>query len=141
MGKAKAKAKVKAKAKAKNAPRRSTSTSRAYKFDPAAETMPLEKIRALQLRRLRASVKNAYENVPFHQKRMKALGFEPGDLKRLEDLAALDFTVKADMASNYPFGLLARPRTELIRLHASSGTTGKPTVVGCLLYTSPSPRD
>ena len=122
--------KAKVKVIAKNAPRRSTRTSRVYKFDPTAETMPLEKIRALQLRRLRASVKNTYENVPFYSKRMKALGFEPGDLKRLEDLAALDFTVKADMARNYPFGLLARPRTELIRLHASSGTTGKPTVVG-----------
>ena len=120
----------KAKVKAKNAPRRPTRTSRAYKFDPAAETMPPDKIRALQLRRLRASVKNACENVPFYRKRMKALGFEPGDLKRLEDLAALQFTVKADMARNYPFGLLARPRTELVRLHASSGTTGKPTVVG-----------
>ena len=120
------------KVKAKNDSRRPArkAAARAYKFDPAAETMPLEKIRALQLRRLRSSVKNAYENVPFHRKSMKAMGFEPGDLKRLEDLAALHFTVKADMAANYPFGLLARPRTELVRLHASSGTTGKPTVVG-----------
>jgi phenylacetate-CoA ligase len=106
------------------------STARAYMFDPDAETLPRDKIAAVQLRRLRATVNNAYENVPFHKKRLKAMGFEPGDLKRLDDLASLPFTVKSDMAANYPFGLLARPRTSLIRLHASSGTTGKPTIVG-----------
>ncbi|MFH1044747.1 MAG: phenylacetate--CoA ligase [Pseudomonadota bacterium] len=102
----------------------------AYKFDAAAETMPRAEILRLQLRRLKASVKNACDNVAFHRRRMKALGFEPGDLKRLEDLASLPFTLKSDLRDHYPFGLFARPRAEVVRLHASSGTTGKPTVVG-----------
>src|SRR5487761_2007689 len=106
------------------------SGARAYMFDAAAETMPRAEIAKLQLRRLKASVKNAYDHVPFHRRRMKALGFEPGDLKRLEDLAGLPFTLKTDLRDHYPFGLFARPRTELVRLHASSGPTGKPTVVG-----------
>jgi phenylacetate-CoA ligase len=111
----------------KAAPKRAAS---AYKFDAAAETMPRAEIARLQLRRLKASLKNAYDNVPFHRRRMKALGFEPGDLKHLEDLAGLPFTLKTDLRDHYPFGLFARPRTEVVRLHASSGTTGKPTVVG-----------
>src|ERR1035437_2042193 len=102
----------------------------AYKFDAAAETMPREEISRLQLRRLKTSIKNAYDNVAFHRRRMKALGFEPGDLKRLENLAGLPFTLKTDLRDHYPFGLFARPQAEVVRLHASSGTTGKPTVVG-----------
>ncbi len=105
----------------------------AYMFDRAAETMPRAELAKLQLRRLKASLKNAYDNVPFHRRRMKALGFEPGDLKSLGDLAGLPFTLKADLRDHYPFGLFARPRTEVARLHASSGTTGKPTVVGYTL--------
>ncbi|TSA18194.1 MAG: phenylacetate--CoA ligase [Betaproteobacteria bacterium] len=101
-----------------------------YKFDAAAETMPRAEIAKLQLRRLKWSLKNAYDNVPFHRRRMKALGFEPGDLKRLDDIAGLPFTLKTDLRDHYPFGMFARPRTEVVRLHASSGTTGKPTVVG-----------
>jgi len=101
-----------------------------YKFDTAAETMPRDEIAKLQLRRLKASIKNAYDNVPFHRRRMKAQGFEPGDLKRLEDLVHLPFTLKTDLRDHYPFGLFARPQSEIMRLHASSGTTGKPTVVG-----------
>jgi phenylacetate-CoA ligase len=104
--------------------------AQSYKFDAAAETMPRAEIARLQLRRLKASLKNAYDNVPFHRKRMKALGFEPGDLKHLGDVAILPFTLKTDLRDHYPFGLFARPRTEVVRLHASSGTTGKPTVVG-----------
>ena len=102
----------------------------AYKFDAAAETMPRAELARLQLRRLKTSLKNAYDNVPFHRRRMKALGFEPGDLKRLDDLAGLQFTLKTDLRDHYPFGLFARPQMEVMRLHASSGTTGKPTVVG-----------
>ena len=111
----------------KVAPKRAAA---AYKFDAAAETMPRAEISRLQLRRLKASLKNAYDNVAFHRRRMKALGFEPGDLKRLDDLAGLPFTLKTDLRDHYPFGLFARPQTEVMRLHASSGTTGKPTVVG-----------
>ena len=99
-------------------------------FDPTAETMPRDGLSRLQLRRLKASIKHAYDNVPFHRRRMRALGFAPGDLKRLDDLQRLPFTVKTDLRDHYPFGLFARPRTEIVRLHASSGTTGKPTVVG-----------
>ncbi len=101
-----------------------------YRYDAAAETMPREEIARLQLRRLKATVKNAYDNVALHRRRLKAQGFEPGDLKRLEDLGHLPFTLKTDLRDHYPFGLFARARTEVVRLHASSGITGKPTVVG-----------
>ena len=104
-----------------------------YRFEPAAETMSRPKIAALQLRRLRQTVKNAYENVPLHRKRMRKLGMEPGDIKTLQDLTRLPFTVKGDLRDHYPFGMFARPRAQLARLHASSGTTGKPTVVGYTL--------
>src|SRR5512140_3655426 len=102
--------------------------AQSYKFEAAAEIMPREEIARLQLRRLKASLKNAYDNVAFHRRRMKALGFEPGDLKRLDDLADLPFTLQSDLRDHYPFGLFARPQAEVVRLHASSGTTGKPPV-------------
>ncbi len=104
-----------------------------YRFEPAAESMPRAKIAALQLKRLRQTVKNAYDNVPLHRKRMRKLGMEPGDIKSLADLTRLPFSVKTDLRDNYPFGMFARPRAQLARLHASSGTTGKPTVVGYTL--------
>jgi phenylacetate-CoA ligase len=102
----------------------------AYRFEPAAETMPRGKLAALQLKRLRQTVGNAYKNVPLHRGRMDAIGFKPGDLRSLDDLQRLPFTLKADLRDHYPFGMFARPREKLVRLHASSGTTGKPTVVG-----------
>jgi phenylacetate-CoA ligase len=92
--------------------------------------MSRARIAALQLKRLRQTVKNAYDNVPLHRRRMRKLGIEPGDVRSLADLALLPFTVKADLRDHYPFGMFARPRAKLARLHASSGTTGKPTVVG-----------
>ena len=101
-----------------------------YRFDPAAEAMPRGQLEALQLQRLQATVRNAFENVSLHQRRMKGAGIEPGDIRSLADVARLPFTVKDDLREAYPFGLFARPRTQLARLHASSGTTGKPTVVG-----------
>jgi len=101
-----------------------------WRYDPQAETMPREKLAALQLERLRETVKNAYDNVPLHRERMKQLGMEPGDVRSLEDVAKLPFTLKTDLRDQYPFGMFARPREQLLRLHASSGTTGKPTVVG-----------
>ena len=104
-----------------------------YRFEPAAETMPRPKLAALQLKRLRQTLKNAYDNVPLHRKRMRKIGMQPGDLKSLQDLTRLPFTVKADLRDHYPFGMFARPRAQLARLHASSGTTGKPTVVGYTL--------
>jgi phenylacetate-CoA ligase len=94
------------------------------------ETMPREQLAALQLERLRATVKNAYDNVPLHRSRLDAAGAGPEDVRSLDDVQRLPFTLKADLRDHYPFGMFARPHGELSRLHASSGTTGKPTVVG-----------
>jgi len=99
-------------------------------YDRKMETLPRDKLAALQLRRLRAALENARDNVPLYGRRLRELGIEPGDVKRLEDVAALPFTIKADLRDHYPFGMFARPRAQLARLHGSSGTTGKPTVVG-----------
>ncbi len=93
------------------------------------ETMPRERLAELQLTRLRETVRNAYDNVPLHRARLAAAGIEPDALKSLDDLHRLPFTVKTDLRDQYPFGMLARPLTEINRVHASSGTTGKPTVV------------
>jgi len=97
---------------------------------PELETMPRETLRALQLRRLRATLENAYTNVPPLRRRLEAAGVHPEDVRSLEDVQNLPFTLKTDLRDNYPFGLFARPVGELARVHASSGTTGKPTVVG-----------
>jgi len=99
-------------------------------FQRELETMPREELAALQLERLRATVTNAYDNVPMHRLRLDAGGISPDDIASLADLERLPFTCKADLRDHYPFGLFARPRGALARLHASSGTTGKPTVVG-----------
>jgi len=97
---------------------------------PEAETMPRDRLRALQLERLRWSLRNAFENSPFYARAFAAAGVTPDDLKSLDDLRRFPFTIKTDLRDTYPFGMFAVPRTELRRLHASSGTTGKPTVVG-----------
>jgi len=94
------------------------------------ETMPRERLAQLQLERLRAMLQNAYDNVPVLRERLQARGLRPADIRTLDDVAQLPFTVKTDLRDNYPFGLFARPQGQLARLHASSGTTGKPTVVG-----------
>jgi phenylacetate-CoA ligase len=94
------------------------------------ETMPRERLAQLQLERLRAMLQNAYDNVPVLRERLQARGLRPADIRTMEDVALLPFTVKTDLRDNYPFGLFARPQGQLARLHASSGTTGKPTVVG-----------
>jgi phenylacetate-CoA ligase len=88
-----------------------------------------DQLRALQLERLRATLRRAYENVPFYRRRFDAAGLHPDDFKDLADLTKLPLTSKNDLRENYPFGLLAVPRSEILRLHASSGTTGVPTVV------------
>jgi phenylacetate-CoA ligase len=89
-----------------------------------------DELRALQLARLQWSLKHAYDNVAHYRKAFDAKGVKPGDLKALEDLAHFPFTVKTDLRDNYPFGMFAVPREQVSRIHASSGTTGKPTVVG-----------
>ena len=107
-----------------------TQAGPAYCFQRDLETMPRERLAALQVKRLRATVRNAYEHVPMHRQRLDAIGMSPDDVTCLEDVGRLPFTRKSDLRDHYPFGLFARPREALARLHASSGTTGKPTVVG-----------
>jgi phenylacetate-CoA ligase len=94
------------------------------------ERVSREQLRALQLQRLQWSLAHAYENVAHYRKAFDAKGVHPRDLFRLEDLARFPFTVKTDLRENYPFGMFAVPRESVVRIHASSGTTGKPTVVG-----------
>ncbi|KQY55719.1 phenylacetate--CoA ligase [Aeromicrobium sp. Root495] len=94
------------------------------------ETASTDELRSLQLDRLRWSVHHAYENVPHYRASFDAAGVHPDDVKDLSDLAKLPFTAKADLRDNYPFGMFAVPRSDVSRVHASSGTTGKPTVVG-----------
>ncbi len=112
---------------------RAVKAPRRYFFDREAETMPRDALEKLQLRRLRAMLKDARAHVALHRNRLQAAGVRPEDLRTLDDLRALPFTLKSDLRDNYPYGLFARPRAALARLHASSGTTGKPTLVG---YTS-----
>src|SRR5437867_4932311 len=89
-----------------------------------------DELQALQLRRLRATLLLAYDHVPHYREAFEAKGVHPSDLKSLADLAKFPFSTKQDLRANYPFGLFAVPRAQIVRLHASSGTTGKPTVVG-----------
>ena len=103
-----------------------------FELDPV-EISPVEVIRDLQLHRLKWSLRHAYENVPHYQRAFDAAGVKPADLQSLADLARFPFTAKADLRDNYPFGMFAVPRAEIARIHASSGTTGKPTVVGYTL--------
>ena len=94
------------------------------------ETLPRGEIEAIQLERLKETVKRVYEKVEPYRKKMDEKGVKPEDIKTLDDLKKLPFVTKQDMRDNYPFGLFAVPKDELVRIHASSGTTGKPTVVG-----------
>jgi phenylacetate-CoA ligase len=102
--------------------------------DPATldpiETASRDEIAALQIDRLRWSLRHAYENVPHYRHAFDIVGVHPDDLRDLSDLAKFPFTVKQDLRDNYPFGMFAVPRERIARVHASSGTTGKPTVVG-----------
>ena len=99
-------------------------------FNIDKETLPREDIEALQLRRLQDLCSRVYANVPFYRKRFDESGIKPGDIKSLADLKNLPFTEKQDLRNYYPFGLFAVPRDNIVRLHASSGTTGKAVVVG-----------
>jgi len=104
---------------------------RAGEFHPASapDYLPVHQLRALQFQRLKAVVHRAYENVPLYRKRMEEKSVKPEDVRSLKDLSRLPFTVKTDLRDTYPFGLFASPMNEVVRLHASSGTTGKPIVV------------
>jgi len=94
------------------------------------ETLPREQLQNLQLRRLQLTVERCFFNVPFYRQRMQKIGVNPEDIKSLEDLKRLPFTYKKDFRDNYPYGMFAVPLSEVVRIHSSSGTTGKPTVVG-----------
>lgn len=98
-------------------------------FNPV-ETWERDRLQNLQLERLQKTVDRLYEKVPFFRGKLEQAGFKPGDLKSLDDLKELPFTTKDDLRDNYPFGLFAVPMRDIVRIHASSGTTGKPTVVG-----------
>ncbi len=94
------------------------------------ETMPREELEVVQLRRLQAQVERIYATVPYYRQKMVEAGVAPGDIKSLADIRRLPFTTKEDLRENYPFGLFTVPLERVVRIHASSGTTGQPTVVG-----------
>lgn len=96
----------------------------------AAERLSRDELEALQTERLRATLRHAYENVPFYRESFDKAGLRPEDCRTLTDLARFPFTVKADLRDQYPFGMFAVPQSDVRRIHASSGTTGRPTVVG-----------
>lgn len=98
-------------------------------FNPEIETLALSKLRKLQNERLIAQINHAYDNIPFYRAQFDAIGLKPKDIKGLGDLHKIPFTKKDDLRNNYPFKMFA-PKEEIVRIHASSGTTGKPTVVG-----------
>ena len=94
----------------------------------AAQRLSRDEIHQLQSQRLRALVRHVYDNVPFYRRKMDERGVKPQDIRTAEDIDLLPFTEKSDLRDHYPFGLLAVSRREIVRMHASSGTTGKPTV-------------
>ena len=100
-----------------------------FPLEPIEQASRVE-LRALQLERLRWSLGHAYDKVPRYRQKFDAAGVKPGDCRALEDLARFPFTIKADLRETYPFGMFAVPMERVVRIHASSGTTGKPTVVG-----------
>ena len=99
-------------------------------YDIEYETMPREALEAIQLRRLQTTLERVYANVPFYRKKFNAAGITPADIKSLDDMRRIPFTTKQDLRDNYPFNMFAVPMDNVVRIHASSGTTGKPTVVG-----------
>lgn len=99
-------------------------------FQEEIECMPREEMRKLQLERLQKTVADVYARVPFYRSRLDEAGIKPEEIRSLEDLQKIPFTTKIDFRDNYPFGMFARPMKEIVRIHASSGTTGKPKVVG-----------
>jgi phenylacetate-CoA ligase len=110
--------------------RKETSSSGVFMFDPEIETMKRDALTALQTARLRQTLERAYANVPHFRRKCDDARVKPEDLKTPADITRFPFTLKTDLRDTYPFGLFAVPREQVIRLHASSGTTGKPTVVG-----------
>ena len=99
-------------------------------YQPEIETMGRAEMEALQLKRLQETVAYVYERVPMYKERLDALRVKPEDIQSLDDIRRLPFTVKDDLRDHYPYDLFAVPMKEIVRIHASSGTTGRPTVVG-----------
>lgn len=99
-------------------------------YNPGIECADSEVLRAIQTEKLKKIVQEVYKNVPLYKKKFDEAGVAPGDIMSIDDISRLPFTIKDDLRDNYPFGMFAVPREEVVRIHASSGTTGKPTVVG-----------
>ena len=99
-------------------------------YDRETEAMPREKLRELQSEKLCRTVRKVFENVPMYRERFTAIGLDPAEIRSIDDIVKLPFTYKQDLRDNYPYGLFAVPMDEIVRIHASSGTTGKQTVVG-----------
>lgn len=99
-------------------------------WNEAKECMSRDEIHNLQSKRLVKTVERVYHNVEFYRKKMQAIGIEPGDIRDADDVRKLPFTTKNDLRDTYPFGMFAVPQSQIVRIHASSGTTGKATVVG-----------
>lgn len=99
-------------------------------WNPNKECMPREQLRELQGKRLQKLVAYVYHNVPFYRHKMQEMDLMPEDIRSIDDIVKLPFTTKQDLRDNYPYGLMAAPKSEIVRVHASSGTTGNPTIVG-----------
>ena len=99
-------------------------------WNETKECMSRENRRILQGERLHKIVEYAYHNVPFYRNKLQQMDIKPDDIRSIDDIVKLPFTTKQDIRDNYPFGLMAAPQSEIIRIHASSGTTGNPTIVG-----------
>ena len=99
-------------------------------WNKTIETMSRTEMTSLQDTRLKETAQRVYRKVPFYRNKMQEQGLLPEDIAGIEDISKLPFTIKQDMRGNYPYGLFAVPLAEIVRIHASSGTTGKPTVVG-----------
>jgi len=99
-------------------------------YEPEIECAPREVLHWIESNRLRAMVENCYQNIPFYKEKFDSIGLKPEDIQSIDDIVKLPFTYKQDLRDHYPFGLFAVPKEELVRIHASSGTTGKQTVVG-----------
>ena len=99
-------------------------------WNPTKECMSREQMRELQGKRLHKIVEYVYHNVPFYRNKLQEMDLSPDDIRTIDDITKLPFTTKKDLRDNYPFGLQAAPQSEIIRIHASSGTTGNPTIVG-----------
>ena len=102
-------------------------------FSPSIECADREEIQRIQLQGLISTVKRVYEKVPYYKEKLDAAGVKPEDIKSLSDITRLPFTTKADMRANFPYRLFAVPMRDIVRIHASSGTTGTATVVGYTL--------